>query len=264
MVTTSDKIDYSQEAVAEALAEFRRIYSERPVIDNEGGMKSPHLFNTWFSLKELQPELVIESGVWKGLGTWVIEQAVPSANIISIEINYSHLQYKSKKVHYLSDDITSYDWGKLLEINFPDIKKDKIVVFLDDHQNFIERLEFIHSLGIKHVLYEDNYPSSQGDTFSPKKILSQQDYVMDHAGQRSTHTFSPIDYERFSKCVKTYQELPPIFKTERTRWGDSWTAPKYPTKEPLLPEHENKNFPTFFEEADSYTWICYMELRENV
>lgn len=263
MINTSNKIGYSQEEVAEALAEFRQIYSERPVKDNHGGMRSPHLFNTWFSLKKLQPDLVIESGVWKGLGTWIIEKAVPSADIISIEIDYSHLQYKSKNVHYLSDDLTSYDWDKLLEINFPQIEKDKIVVFLDDHQNFLERLEFVHRLGIKHILYEDNYPPSQGDTFSPKKILAQRDYIMDQGGQRSTHSFSPLDHERFSNCVKVYQELPPIFKTETTRWGDPWSDPEYPTEKPLLPSHENKKFPEFFEEADSYTWICYMELRES-
>ena len=196
MINTFEKIDYNKDEVISALAEFHELYKERPVKENDGGMKSPHLFNTWFSLKKLQPELVIESGVWKGLGTWIIEKAVPTAKVISIEIDYSHLEYKSDKVTYLDRDIVSYDWEKMFSDNFPDLNKDKIVVFLDDHQNFLQRLEFVHNLGIKHILYEDNYPPSQGDTFSPKKILACQDYIMDHAGRRSMHTFSYFDYDR--------------------------------------------------------------------
>jgi len=223
-------------------------------------MKSPHLFNTWHSIKKLQPKLIIESGVWRGLGTWILEKAAPEADIISIEIDYSNLIYKSPNVTYLNQDIKSYNWDAVLSERYPHVSRDEILVFLDDHQNFLHRLEFIHSLGIKHILYEDNYPPSQGDTFSPKKILACEDYVIDQAGHREMYKFSYFDHSTFTEFVKLYQELPPIFKLDKTRWGDNWQEPKYPTEQPLLSLEEKDTFPVFFEEADSYTWICYMEL----
>jgi hypothetical protein len=255
------KIEYNLDTIEIDLLEFYKLYDQRPIKDNEGGMKSPHLFNTWFALKQLQPKLIIESGVWKGLGTWTIENALPETKLISIDINFSHLQYKSGQALYLDRDIKSYDWEHLLDTKYPGIKRDEIVVFLDDHQNFLDRIEFIYGLGIKHILYEDNYPPSQGDVLSPKKILACQDYVIDRAGHRQMHKFSFSYYDRILNFVKLYQELPPIFKLENTRWGDRWDKHKYPTLKPLLEENKKNTYEQFYKEADSYTWICYMELK---
>lgn len=257
-----DRIPFDSTTIKKDIKEFYNLYKNRPIKDNAGGMLSAHLFNTWYALKILKPKLVIESGVWKGLGTWIIETAVPDAKVISIEIDYSHLQYKSKNVVYLDKDLASYDWEKIFDKNYPDLDKNEIVVFLDDHQDFLQRLDFIYNLGVKHVLYEDNYPPSQGDTFSPKKILACQDYIMDYGDQRSIHKFSYFDYERFMEQVETYQELPPIFKSEKTRWGDRWDDLNYPTKKQILSIQEKQNFPVFFEEANSYTWICYIGLKK--
>lgn len=261
----SDYIDYSnKEQVKNSLEEFYEIYKKRPVNDNEGGMKSPHLFNTWYALRQLKPKVVIESGVWKGLGTWIIEQAVPEAKIISIDITFRHLVYKSDKALYLDKDMTSYDWQKLfseMEEN-EGITREDIVLFLDDHQNFLDRLEYVHSLGVKHILYEDNYPSTQGDTFSPKKILACRDYVMDYAGRREHHKYSYFDYQRFDDRVDVYQEMPPIYKIPTTRWGDAWDDDIYASPEPLLEMNTSDKYPVYLAEAPSYTWICYMGLKQ--
>jgi len=190
-----------------------------------------------------------------------LEKAAPEATIISIDITWKHLQYKSKDVLYIQKDITSIDWETILKEQFPSVKKEEVVVFLDDHQNFLERIEFLNSTGFKHILYEDNYPLQQGDTYSPKKILSMRDYTMDYAGRRTLHRPSFYDYDRLNNILDTYQEMPPIFKIEMTRWGDVWDNENYPTREPLLSQSERNKFPLYFEEADSYTWICYMRLK---
>jgi len=258
---TKKKIIYDPIETIEALKEFHNLYAKRPVKNNSGGMQSPHLFNTWYALKKLKPKLVIESGVWKGLGTWAIEKALPSAQIISIDVDYSHLEFKSSNATYLDKDIKTHNWDKVFNEQYPDIKRNEIVVFLDDHQDFLERLEFIYNLGIKHILYEDNYPSSQGDVLSPKKILSCQDYIMERRGIPQMNQFSYFDYDKFVNFVKTYEELPPIFKLDKTRWKDKWDPHTYPTIKALLPLEKQNEFPIFFEEALSYTWLCYMELK---
>ena len=255
------KIEYHLDEVRQDLEEFYKLYQQRPVQDNRGGMKSSHLFNTWYALKKIKPKLVIESGVWKGLGTWVIEKAVPNAKIISIDVDYSNLRFKSANVTYLDRDIQTHNWDKILDELVPNVKRNEIVVFFDDHQDILDRIEFIHALGIKHILYEDNYPRLQGDVLSPKKILECQDYVIDKAGLRQLNKFSYFDYDEFLNFIQIYQELPPIFKLETTRWGDRWNEVNYPTEEPLLPIEKKDEFDIFFEEAKYYTWICYIGLK---
>jgi len=257
---TTSKIIYEEE-VYDSLKEFSDLYAQRPIKENHGGMDSSHLFNMWYALKKINPKLVIESGVWKGLGTWVIEKALPDSKIISIDLNYSHLEFKSTTVTYYNKDIKTYDWKNIFKEQFPDIKKDEIVVFLDDHQHVLDRLEFLYDLGIKHLFYEDNYPSLQGDVLSPKKILACQDYIIYKNGSNQINKFSYVDYTKFLEFVETYQELPPIFKLEKTRWGDDWDIKNYPTEEPLLSNDKKNEFDIFYKEAASYTWLCYIGLK---
>ena len=117
----------------------------------------------------------------------------------------------------------------------------------------------IYDLGIKNILYEDNYPPWQGDCLSPKKILSFQDYIID----KTFHKFSYSDYDIFDKYVENYEEFPPIFKLDKTRWGDNWDDINYPTKPALLNDSEKEEFPIFYEEAPYYTWICHIKLKET-
>ena len=248
-----------REKIINEIREFEKLYRERPVKDNMGGMLSPHLFNTWKYLKEAQPKVVIESGVWKGLGTWIIEKAIPDAKIFSIDINFSNLQYKSDSAVYLNRDISTYDWKEML-LGYD---KNEVVVFLDDHQSFLDRIALIYELGIKKVLYEDNYPPSQGDCLSPKKLLSFEDYIIDKPHNKTYCSFSYVDYDLFDSYVETYEEFPPIFKLEKTRWGDDWDDIRYPTKEPWLENTQAKEFPILYSEAGYYTWICFLKLRET-
>jgi len=255
-----ERITYDRENITQSLKEFNDIYLSRPIVDNSGGMTSVHLFNTWHALKQLNPKLVIESGVWKGLGTWIIEKALPDCSIVSLDISFANLKFKSDNSTYLGQDIKSIDWNKFLSEQYPDVKRSDIVLFLDDHQDILDRVEFIHNLGIKHILYEDNYPTLQGDVLSPKKILTCQDYIIEKNGIREMKRFSYMDYAKFLEYVDVYQELPPIFKPEETRWGDAWNNKDYPTEQELLSIDQKSKFEIFFNESKDYTWICYMEL----
>ena len=77
----------TREKMLELIDEFHQLYQTRPIKDNNGGMKSGHMFPSWFVIKTLQPKYIIESGVWKGLGTWFFEKASPNSKIISIDPN---------------------------------------------------------------------------------------------------------------------------------------------------------------------------------
>jgi hypothetical protein len=243
---------WTREDLLNSLDEFNELYEMRPIKDNNGGMKSPHMFPAWFVVKQLKPKYLIESGVWKGLGTWFFEKASPETKIISIDPSPNFRVYTSPNVKYQTQDFLQTDWSML--------PKDETLIFFDDHQNFLQRLKHSQSLGFKRVMTEDNYPYQQGDCYTPKKILANRDYVIDLAGNRTWYSKNDDDLKFFNENVTVYQEMPPIFKDEWTRWEEKWDE-NYPTPEPLLNNLESLKYPLFFNEKKDYTWICYLELK---
>lgn len=234
-----------------ALEEFYQVYLRSPKIVNSGGMKSAHLFLMWYSLKSLAPKTIIESGIYKGLGTWWLEQACPTATIFCIDVDFSNIEYKSTTATYLDRDFSLHTWEG--------IDKSSTLIFFDDHQNALMRLMQLKWMGFSHAIFEDNYPALQGDCYSCKKILSQ-------AGVCDTTKNVPppnaTDKYYLLKNVATYQEFPPVFKAAQTRWHDAWQEPFYKTPSPLLIHPNTDAQQLLFEEADAYTWMCYIALKE--
>ena len=70
---------WNNSEIIKYLDEFIELYKERPIKDNSGGMKFPHMFALFFFLKTLRPDFVVESGIFKGQSTWLIEKTLPNA-----------------------------------------------------------------------------------------------------------------------------------------------------------------------------------------
>jgi len=244
---------WSREDLINHLPEFANLYSQRPISDNNGGMKSPHMFPAWFIVKKLKPKFLIESGVWKGLGTWFFEQASPESKIISIDPEPRYRVYTSKNAIYNTEDFLDIDWSWITSSN-------DVLVFFDDHQNCLPRIKRCKELNFNKIIVEDNYPFQQGDCYTPKKILSNKNYIIDVAGQRRLYEKNDEDFNLLESLLSVYQEMPPIFKDDVTRWGSPWDD-EYPTPEPLLQHFASLLYPEFYKEKLDYTWICYMEIK---
>lgn len=265
---TIGKVIWTHEDMMNSLPEFRSLYQSRPFDSNDGGMKAPHMFLTWFLLRQLNPETIIESGVFKGYGTWLIEQACPNAQIKCLDPNLDQIEFKGKNASYSSQDFESLDAR--------DCDPEKTLCFFDDHQNSYKRLQLMKWFGLKYAIFEDNYPPGQGDCYSLKKILMKsghfyakkasgvKEYIRDRIGhflgfQNTEISILPreADYHYLLENLKVYWEGPPLFKLAHTRWGDNWDEEKYPTQEPLLADNPQDDL---YSEADAYTWLCYVEL----
>jgi hypothetical protein len=231
------------------LDEFHSLYLKRPIKENDGGMKSPHMFSAWFSVKTLKPEVLIESGVWKGLGTWFFRQASPKTKMVCIDPAPQMRLYTDPDAVYVVHDFLQIDWSN--------VSKENTLLFFDDHQNFMERLKYASECGFKQIMCEDNYPFDQGDCYTPKKILSGAPYVIDRGGKREWMLPSQDDLSFFNSVVSYYEEFPPIYIDSITRWANGWDG--YTTPRPLLSDTDK--YPTFYSERFDYTWICYMELK---
>lgn len=272
-VTIIGQVPWSREDMIEKLEEFSSLYHDRPIKDNTGGMRSPHIFLIWFALQALKPKAIVESGIWLGQGTWFFERACPNAHLYCIDPNLERIQYRSNRAKYFERDFSTIDWSRL--------SKDETVLFFDDHQNAYERVKTAKWFGFKHLIFEDNYPPLQGDCYSLKKVFM-------HSGFKFTPAHSPsfkatlkqkarsllgimgykydipaneVDAKYLRENLEVYYEFPPIFKAERTRWGDLWDDRNYPTPKPLLSSVERDYQQLYMDEAVYYTWMCYVKLK---
>ena len=271
---TIGEAPWSREDMMEKLEDFSSLYDNRPIKNNSGGMFSPHMFLAWFALQALKPKAIIESGVWLGQGTWFFEKACPDAQLYCIDLNLDNIQYRSSRAEYFDRDFSTIDWSHL--------PKGETVLFFDDHQNAYERVKTAKWFGFKHLIFEDNYPSLQGDCYSLKKAFM-------HSGLRSVPSHSrslkvwcwkriqsllgikdcsnrgippnDVDATYLRRNLEAYYEFPPVFKAERTRWGDPWDDVNYPTPGALLSSVEKEYQQKYMDEAKNYTWMCYARLK---
>ncbi len=246
-------------------------------------MKAPHMFAVWFMGRKLSPDFIVESGIWKGQSTWLLEKACPRARLVSIDQNLSYREYISENSVYSNRDFSEQDWSDVT---------DRSLVFIDDHQNAYKRLQQCKWFGFKHVIFEDNYPVVQGDCYSLKKAFANAGFEPVQSKKPLLHdgvaskvlrrcaqlidlgpiSLTPqyetaripannIDSRMLRKHLEVYYEFPPVFKTDKTRWGDEWNEETYPTPRPLLERPTKPSHELFRDEARYYTWICYAKLR---
>jgi hypothetical protein len=247
---------FSRSAMKERVPEFLALFAERPIKDNQGGMRAPHLFATWFMVQTLRPAHIVESGVFKGLGTWLLERAAPEANLYCIDPEPASLVYRSPHAQYFTRDFSELSW---------DLPRDRTLLFFDDHQDALARIVDAERRGFIHIVFEDNYPVGQGDCYSLKKAFMGEPPPAPHGlAQRAWHTISrrrPADAARYlEETLETYFEFPPPRLADTTRWGDAWTEERYPTPAPLFDGASEPNDP-FVAEAQAYNWICYARLK---
>lgn len=261
-----------------SIPDFINLYRQRPIEHNHGGMGFNHSWATWFASRELQPNLIAESGVFRGHSTWILEHAAPKAQMYSFDINLGNLEYVSDKAEYFEGDIRQFDWSDV------DVT-DTGLAFIDDHQNSLQRVMDLFFFGFKRFLIEDNYPVGEGDCYSLKHMqaavgftsqqnshkikasmnsnqlqaLEQSDLLLSKLGNGQRVLVEPnfSDWKNLMNRTRLIQTFPPVKLDTVNRWGQSHSG-NYETLEPL-------GFPAelFSESTDwnfDYTWITYLEL----
>jgi hypothetical protein len=242
--------------IIDEINNFNLLYKNRPVFDNHGGMKAPHMFWVYFLLKKINPSIIIESGIFKGQSTWLIEQICPNSKLISIDPNLDRREFISDRADYRKKDFLEHNW--LEELGLEGCKNT--LAFIDDHQDNYLRLKHAHANKITHVIFEDNYPTTHGDVLSLKKILSNNYHIIDIYGVQTRYTI-PDNYKYDVLQMCDYIECPPIYLDSKvTRWNDSFEI--HNCKPPIFAEY-NESLQYFKEEQLDYTFIGYVKVNNT-
>ena len=143
---------------------FLGVYERRPVLDNRGGMGINHSFAVWILAQAVRPTAIIESGVWHGHSTYILENACPDAEIWCLDPRPAKRRYTSKRARYFIEDFSVLDWSHL--------ETEQTLCFFDDHQNALARLQQLRWWGFRTAIFEDNYPPGTGDFYTLRQVRS--------------------------------------------------------------------------------------------
>ncbi|KAF5957045.1 hypothetical protein HYC85_004270 [Camellia sinensis] len=174
-------VEWTSKDLLRGLEEFVPIYETRPIKNNMYGMGFDHSFGLWFIARWLKPDLMIESGAFKGHSTWVLRQAMPDKPIVSLSPRHPE-KYLKKGPAYVDGNCTYFAGKNFVDFGSLDwqsvIKKhgiedlNRVLVFFDDHQNELKRLKQALKAGFRHLVFEDNYDTGTGDHYSFRQIFS--------------------------------------------------------------------------------------------
>lgn len=186
---------WNSEAILQELDAFSEVFTRQRQLfggffssRNSGGNGLFHSFGIWFILTQLNPKLIVESGVHMGQTSWLMRQACPDAKIVRIDPTArgwedsevdATLSYNKRGATFT--DFNSIKWADL----FSREERANGVILFDDHIDHLVRMQQAQAHGFGHLIYDDNYMPGTGDCFSVKDAC---DGGIDGAGKAHSTT----------------------------------------------------------------------------
>lgn len=116
------------------------IIEHTPILDFEGGMGYYGMFFIYQLLCKIKPEIVVESGVWKGGTTWLFDKFPGVEKLICFDPLADKpdewFLYKSTRADYHTDNI--------FDVKLTHIIGKNVLVLFDDHQDHIPQIGRAH------------------------------------------------------------------------------------------------------------------------
>ncbi|NJR57613.1 MAG: hypothetical protein HC769_01360 [Cyanobacteria bacterium CRU_2_1] len=184
-------------------------------------------------MQQIAPKVVIESGIWRGFSTWLIDSMLPSSQLFCLDPVLMmpfkfESAYRPKRAIYSTQDFSCF--------GFSSETASQACVIFDDHQNVLPRLEQALHYGIEHVMLDDNqYAETYHESIS--HLL------------KNNHPILPYLFE----SIEEYYLFPPLIPP----------IPEECPVEPLWNEIPPRLQHLDIESEFAYTWVTYIRLKIN-
>lgn len=245
------------------LDEFMQTVYFPQMSHNDGGMNLSDMFSFWFFLKTMQPRVVIESGVHKGLSTKLIRTTLgPHVKIICLDpctvgeggfVDDNPNTTYHVGSHFI--DFTQYDTSAF--------DPDTLLCFFDDHQNAAQRLLSCRQKGILHTFFNDNYPVGCGSHYSIQHLIDMDPRnCFDLANQYdySINTFPQIDMakrDELLSAIKVYFIFPNLFPSKIPLREGVFDCKSFFAEEDA---NDMNKYPLFYQTRQYYSWNTYIRI----
>lgn len=229
-------VPWGETGILAGMDEFLSLLAARPAVDRDGSMASVGLFAFWHVLRAIKPAIVVECGVHRGLTTWLIEKAVPEAQLVCIDRDLGRLAYRSDRAEYV-------------ESGFLDLALDPegavALAIFDDHGDALPRVRRCAQAGIMHLLFDDNYPEQVGNR---------------HRSLAASLAGADGEGDEVRRLTETYFVFPPVFDHP-----EPVTLERSLILEPSLlgtfdPTRDAERR-IFEQDMSGYRWPTYLKLR---
>lgn len=187
--------------------EFDVYFEKRDIVNLNGGAGYNTALTLYVLISHLSPKTVIESGIWRGFTTQLIDKATNySTKLSCFDINLDRNQYQAQTAEYYEHDITVIDDDRFHGTDF---------AFFDDHVSHYDRLLFCIKNAIDFVVLDDDVSVLEvhSDGWPPIPTAAMI-YNYDHHpktfkwvrnGRVATADISGLDA---AQIVATYERIP--------------------------------------------------------
>ena len=134
------------------IAAFAAELPRCPVHQDTGGGGFSAAMLLWATGRMLKPELVVESGVFRGFTTWVFRQASPQARQYAFDISFAERQRVETGVEY-----HEHDW---MSVPLQAPSGTSALIYFDDHVDQWRRIREAAARGFRYLVFDDSLPST--------------------------------------------------------------------------------------------------------
>lgn len=131
---------------AEDLIRFIELNRKNPVTSEKGVTNDNTLLWLYALTKFIEPEIVVESGVYHGKSLWLLRQAAPNATIYAFDINLKNLKFRDNSIKFYEND-----WSTIGITGGP-----KTLCYFDDHINNCLRIKQAFERKFVHLVFDDS------------------------------------------------------------------------------------------------------------
>ena len=194
------------------MREFFDDYLASPFREPHGGSRIGNLL--WLDLlaKAFAPDVIVDSGTFKGASAWALARGNPNARIVSFDIDLSQLLLRVPGVNYIESDWAGHD-----------ITGQNMLCYFDDHVDQCRRVREAFAHGASVAVFDDDYdvtqfaPMAHGGFSLPKLSFCFDRSLEDgeviawrEGGHRHEWTVPGGELEAVRGMVEHYQRLPDI------------------------------------------------------
>lgn len=129
---------------------FYEAYLASPFRERSGGSRLNNALFLFLVAQAIAPDVIIDSGTYKGASAWALALACPDAKIYSFDIDLSHLLERQSSVNYVQSDWATHD--------FSGVDLSRALCYFDDHVDQVKRLLEASERGVPFAVFDDDFP----------------------------------------------------------------------------------------------------------
>lgn len=156
----------------EAIEKLLARWLQYPFRDQQGGSRLNNLIWLHMIARNFRPDVIIDSGTYRGASAWALALGCPTAQCYSFDINLSQLLLRLDGVTYVESDWAEFDFGPLVD--------RRVLVYFDDHIDQARRLIESVERSCDLAVFDDDFPVTSYFAMAPSAaVLPKIEFCLD-------------------------------------------------------------------------------------